>query len=474
MMRGSIAAAKNDARDIAGPDHVLGGDPTDDVLPAALPQVMAVSAMDPIGHQFAIFSNFSRSPHVLSFVSSPGAAIDVAAPGVDIATTTLGSSYDLHFGGTSAAAPHVAGLVALYISTHGRATDAAGVYRIRQAIIDAALPQSQWPCPNSFDPDVNHEGLAVASLSWAPSAPRFTHLAKVPQGVDVDFSTVAGYTHTLQAAASLGSPTLWTDIFSTNGNGASASVNDPTPALAQFYRLTTRISAPFEASFASAGNLGTLGTVAAGTHTATSRGVPGAIVGDSGNSAVRMPAKIFGGCVQIPFQPLLNPVGPFSIECWAKPAQTADISSLAASHEFVETPSGRRNGWILYQMNSTLTDGNGFNFRCYNTSGETAVTAAAANVSITINTWYHVVGVFDGTNVVLYVNGTNVATTSIPGGSSFRANTSAPMAFLARSGGDYTYVGDLDEGAFYPRALTAAEVLAHYQAGTNPAPAMPY
>ena len=298
----------------------------------------------------------------------------------------------------------------------------------------------------------------------------------MPQGVDVDFSTVAGYTHALQAVASLSSPTPWPDIFSTDGNGAIASVHDSTLAAAQFYRLRTHITESLNVSFAaSAVNLGTLGTVANGTtHTAIIHGVSGAIGADSGNSAVRMPAQIFGACVQIPFQPSLNPSGPFSVEFWAKPAQTADASCAAASREIVETPSGRRNGWMLYQMNSSQTNGNGFNFLCYNTSGETAVTAAAADLSIAINTWYHVVGVFDGTNVALYVNGTSVATASLPGGSSFRANTSRPMTFLARSDGNNTYVGDLDESAFYPRALTAAEVLAHYQAGTDPAPVTPY
>jgi len=62
-------------------------------------------------------------------------------------------------------------LVALYIAANGRATNAAGVYKIRQALIDNALPQTQWRSyPNTGDPDTNHEGMAIASENWVPAA----------------------------------------------------------------------------------------------------------------------------------------------------------------------------------------------------------------------------------------------------------------------------------------------------------------
>src|SRR5208282_3372475 len=142
-----VAAAGNYTNDIAGLDGIFGDN--DDFLPAALPEVMAVSAMNPTNDTIAWFSNFSQVPRtnnpakgITNYVFSPGGAIDVAAPGVNILSTSTNSGYAIH-NGTSAAAPHVAGLVALYIAANGAPTNAAGVYAIRQAIINHSLPQSQ-------------------------------------------------------------------------------------------------------------------------------------------------------------------------------------------------------------------------------------------------------------------------------------------------------------------------------------------
>lgn len=77
-----------------------------------------------------------NSAGMLPAFSQYGAqTVDLAAPGVDIYSTTPGNSYRLA-GGTSMAAPHVTGAAALYASTHpaSRAAD------IRQAILSSATP----------------------------------------------------------------------------------------------------------------------------------------------------------------------------------------------------------------------------------------------------------------------------------------------------------------------------------------------
>ncbi len=141
--------------------------------------------------------NFSRSVVTNSPVRSPGKAIDLAAPGFGILSVYPGYQMCIA-SGTSMAAPHVSGLVALYIAANGRATNAEGVHRIRQALIDNGLPQSQWrSAPNTGDPDGNPEPLAIASEAWVPpvtvSNPVFT-----PQGFQLSFNAVPGYLHSVQ------------------------------------------------------------------------------------------------------------------------------------------------------------------------------------------------------------------------------------------------------------------------------------
>jgi len=56
------------------------------------------------------------------------------------------------------ASPHAAGLAALHIVSHTRATNASGVYGIRQALINAG--KAQTATEGLFvknDPDVNKE-----------------------------------------------------------------------------------------------------------------------------------------------------------------------------------------------------------------------------------------------------------------------------------------------------------------------------
>src|SRR6266568_877583 len=164
-----VVAAGNDSRDIYGGDGVQ--NTADDSIPAAYPEVMTVSALydlDGVASSedaLASFSNFSRSVVAGNPVTSPGAAIDLAAPGVNIASTYLNGGYAT-MSGTSVASPHAAGAAALYIAAHSRATNAAGVYAIRQALINLAQPQSAWGSANTQDPDGNHEGLLyVASIA---------------------------------------------------------------------------------------------------------------------------------------------------------------------------------------------------------------------------------------------------------------------------------------------------------------------
>jgi subtilisin family serine protease len=203
-----VVAAGNESEDVYGPDGTF--NTSDDHIPAAYPVAATISAMADFDGRpggevpdadatvifqsacsqtafthtgddvFACLTNYSNvapdsNPNTSSGipVSSPGAAIDLAAPGIRI-ISTYGLGYNWG-SGTSMASPHAAGAVALYIAENGRAIDATDVADIRQALIDAAQPQSAWGPGDTEDPDANHEGLvyvadangAAPVVSWA-------------------------------------------------------------------------------------------------------------------------------------------------------------------------------------------------------------------------------------------------------------------------------------------------------------------
>ena len=186
-----VAAAGNNARDMAGVNGAFGDG--DDALPAGLAEAMAVSSIDPQTDTFDPLSNFSQIPRVNNVVHnmvlSSGLTIDVVAPGKNILTTAVGSNY-ITTSGTSFAAPHVAGLVALYIAANGRATNCWGVFKIRQAIVDASLAQSQWRTNQTGDPDTQPEPVAMVSSNWIPTTPPTIFVQPTPQSVGVGSSAI--------------------------------------------------------------------------------------------------------------------------------------------------------------------------------------------------------------------------------------------------------------------------------------------
>jgi len=212
-----VAAAGNEYQDVYGADGSFGN--SDDIFPASFPEVATISALcdtdgqpgglgplstsyggadrdgdgydDGLDDSFACFSNYSVWPSVNQQedvdVVSAGNAIDLVMPGVDIWSTWTDGMW-VQISGTSQAAPHAAGLAALYIAEHGAPTDAAGVYALRQALIDAGKDQDSGVRLTylATEPDTAHE-----NLGWAATGP-----VDYPPSVNVsspgDGETVSG------------------------------------------------------------------------------------------------------------------------------------------------------------------------------------------------------------------------------------------------------------------------------------------
>lgn len=190
-----VVAAGNNGMDVFGFDGLF--NTFDDIIPAAYPEVATISAMvDTNGRpgggggstgygpddSFASFSNYARSKTTSNPVNSPGAAIDLLLPGVSIYSTYKDGSYATG-SGTSMASPHAAGLAALYIAEHGRATNAAGVYDIRQALIDGGVTQES---PEGLDilndPDGNTENIGMAASTGSTESVSISPSSQIGEG----------------------------------------------------------------------------------------------------------------------------------------------------------------------------------------------------------------------------------------------------------------------------------------------------
>jgi hypothetical protein len=88
-----------------------------------------------------------------------------------------------------------------------------------------------------------------------------------------------------------------------------------------------------------------------------------------------------------------------------------------------------------------------------------------ASVPITLLQWYHLAVTFDGVNAVFYINGAPQTTNNAVG---YLANPGTPGDIGGgQVAGHAAFSGGVDEVAFYTNVLTAAQVLTHYQTGTN-------
>ncbi|MFB6192942.1 MAG: LamG domain-containing protein [Candidatus Nanohaloarchaea archaeon] len=82
--------------------------------------------------------------------------------------------------------------------------------------------------------------------------------------------------------------------------------------------------------------------------------------------------------------------------------------------------------------------------------------------ALTDNTWHHVLGTYDGSGLVLYVDGSLIASTSY---SSSITGSTAQLEISKNSG--YWYQGEACDIRIYDRALTHQEILQLYQWGSG-------
>jgi hypothetical protein len=224
-----------------------------------------------------------------------------------------------------------------------------------------------------------------------------------------------------------------------------------------YWQMNEPVSPKLDYALGTVTNYGSVGAVANGTyyHSSTLQ-EPGVLTAD--------PCVKLDGASQyidVPYAPALNPSGPFSVEFWAN--QTA----VAAGAKSGVMSFDGNTGFLFYTDNNAPNWG----FRVFYGTGRTyVVDTGPANEP---DTWYHVVGVFDGTLVHIYVNSVENTAPQPIGGNGYVPNTTAPLRMGAGNpagAASLFFPGWMDEVAVYPYALSPTQIAAHYTAATaNPA-----
>lgn len=503
-----VAGAGNDGGDIAGPDgvfyQIIGaggpGSGVDDFVPAAFSEAMAVSSMNPETDTFSPTSNFNSVPRSVNYVYSPGGAIDVVAPGINILTTATNNGYRIG-SGTSASTAHGSGLVALYIAANGRAYNEPGVYKIRQAIVNASLPQSQWNTNNTLDPDQNPEPLAIASTNW---------LVPVITASPANLNVGPGETAMLIAETSGLRPLTYQWLR--NGSNVTAggrisgadgnmlSISNAQPGDAGTYQIIiTNLYGAATSAVANltvgpcAGIAAPAGLMAWWRFDGDTRDWVGPNDGASLRGEVYGPAIVGNGLVLdarsgpilVPNSPALNPTNGVTIELWYKAEQFGERGAVLVRKVLTASSSISEHYGLLVTGNyggggtpdPTLPNfGFTFSANLFPFGGGSGRVYTPTNTWIPGN-WYHLAGTYDRNEVKLYVNGELLGSSAhvsqfegIAGEEAWKGMWIGGNAIWNASVNRFTSTnttpGTIDDVSLYNRALTASEVTMLYSAGS--------
>jgi hypothetical protein len=155
----------------------------------------------------------------------------------------------------------------------------------------------------------------------------------------------------------------------------------------------------------------------------------------------------------VPLTPVLNPSGPFTCEFWAATTVHAFYVPVGS----MDRP-GRSGGYEFYLQGNYA----GYEFHTAVNGGYSQIVGDATAPAT--ETWTQVVGVYDGTNISIYVNGVPSSDSPLP--ENFTPNTVKGFYIGSRADNVRFFNGRLSNVAFYNYALSASQIKAHVLAGT--------
>ncbi|MGI6606595.1 MAG: LamG-like jellyroll fold domain-containing protein [Peptococcia bacterium] len=154
--------------------------------------------------------------------------------------------------------------------------------------------------------------------------------------------------------------------------------------------------------------------------------------------------------VEIPYDPILNPTKAITIEAWINPCSTAADQRILSKSPYPNNDYSMiraSNNRVLVSMKM----------------GETVQSAYSPANAVPVGSWTHVVGTYDGQRMRLYINGTQVNSFAVCG----EINAHETPLMIGKNATSAYFKGMVDEVCIYDKALTANEILSHYQAAQD-------
>lgn len=314
----------------------------------------------------------------------------------------------------------------------------------------AAVPTNAIPA-NTVAPVVSTDGTPVTGEVVACSTGTWTGwppptFARQWQRNTVAISGATGTSYTLQAADE--GTSVRCVVTATNSQGSvSANSNTISPtapgSTPSFYAATVAVDNPVAYWRLSdytdeTGNGHTL-TPSGTVHDAASL-----LVAESDSTGAKGFVFADGSILTAADDADFNPTAAMAWEAWAK-IQFDNLAILGKGTHFLAPISGKIRAQFAISGGSPLI--------------------MNSTTSWVAGTTYHIVATTDGSTSRLFVNGVEEVTVSF--GLTLTAQTGLP--FLVGDSPDssiFNYTGTIDEVAVYDHDLSAARVLAHYEAGT--------
>ena len=350
-----------------------------------------------------------------------GTIDELAIYSTNLSATKIQGHYTKYHYGTNSAPPVIA-------SQPSSKSVLAGGSPVLQVNVTGALPLNfQWKSNNVAIPGANTSSLTISNSTTSSSA-----------NYTLTISNVFGVTNTTPIALNFTAPP----------KGYAAQVMSDNPSA--FWRLgeSSGSTAVDSVGFND-------GTYASSGVTLSAGGFPG-----DPHTGTRFDGNV--GRAIIPNSSVLNPSTAFTIEFWA---------TLSRYGFFVPVSSMNRptrdSGYEFY------IDGNAAGYEFHTGPGGYAMITYDDHVPAT-ETWSHVVGVYDGTNIFLYVNGqpgdissqstlpTGEDNWMLEGTSPVIPDTAEPFYIGSRSDNTHFWAGRMANVAFYNYPMSPTQILNHY------------